>query len=237
MPDEPMPDEPMEKDPMPGHMLVVEDLMLLMFDDKSGVIAGEGTLYYALGGAVLVELGLGGHVTVDERDKGLNGLKVHAVAGDPLPDPVLRSAQEKVAEKVRGVQTLLVSIGADLRGTVLDRLVERGMLHRESKKRLGMFRTASITAADTRHKEALVAGVRAVLVDGEEPDARTAALIGLLSASGTLPTLHAVVPWSGEVYTRAKELERSSWGAEAVNVAVQRTAAANSAAGTAAVTT
>ncbi|MFI6083197.1 GPP34 family phosphoprotein [Streptomyces sp. NPDC051217] len=197
-----------------------------MFDDKSGAIAGVGTLFYTLGGAVLVELGLGGHVRVDENDKGLNGLKVHAVVGDPLSDPVLRAAHEKVAGRVRGVQTLLIEIGTGLRETVLDRLVERGMLRQETKKTLGLFRSTATTAGDTGHKKALVEKVRAVLIDGAEPDAHTAALIGLLSASGTLPSLHRSVPWSGKVHQRAKELERGSWGAEAVNSAVMRTVAA-----------
>jgi hypothetical protein len=65
--------------------------------------------------------------------------------------------------------------------------------------------------------------VRAVLVEGGKPDARTAALLG---ASGTLPSPHRSVPWSGKVHTRAEELEQGSWGAEAVNTAVLRTVAA-----------
>lgn len=211
---------------MQNETLIVEDLTLLMMDDKSGAIAGAGTLFYTLGGAVLVELGLGGHVRVDENDRGLNGLKVHAVAGRPLPDPVLRAAHEKASERVRGVQTLLIEIGTGMRETVLDRLVERGMLRRETKKTLGLFRSTSMTAADTSHKKVLVEQVRAVLLDGEKPDARTAAVIGLLSASGTLPTLHRSIPWSGKLYKRAKELEQESWGAEAVNAAVMRTVAA-----------
>ncbi|MEU9955056.1 GPP34 family phosphoprotein [Streptomyces sp. NPDC050982] len=211
---------------MQNETLLVEDLMLLLMDDKSGAIAGAGTLYYTLGGAVLVELVLDGHVTVEENDKGLNGLKVHAVSGEPLSDPVLRTAQEKIADRVRGAQTLLIEIGTGLRETVLDRLVERGMLRRETKKTLGVFRSTSTTAADTGHKKALMEKVRAVLVYGEEPDARTAAVIGLLSASGTLPSLHGSIPWSGKVYKRAKELEQASWGAEAVNTAVLRTVAA-----------
>ncbi|KND28420.1 GPP34 family phosphoprotein [Streptomyces anulatus] len=212
-----------------NEMLIVEDLTLLMMDDRSGAIAGAGTLYYTLGGAVLVELGLGGRIRADENDTGLNGVKVHAVAGRAPSDPLLRAARTKVGERVRGVQTLLIEIGTGMRETVLDRLVERGMLRQETKKTLGLFRTTSTTVADTEYKKALVEKVRAVLIDGVEPDARTAALVGLLSASGTLPTLHRFIPWSGKVCKRAKELEQSSWGAEAVNAAVMRTVAAVSA--------
>ncbi|MFF8297276.1 GPP34 family phosphoprotein [Streptomyces globisporus] len=212
-------------------LLIVEDLTLLMMDDTSGAIAGAGTLYYTLGGALLVELGLGGHLRADGNGTGLNGVKVQAVAGRTPSDPLLRAVHAKVGERVRGVQTLLIEIGtgAGKRETVLDRLVERGVLRQETKKTLGLFRTTSTTVADTGYKKALVERVRAVLVDGAEPDDRTAALAGLLSASGTLPTLHRSIPWSGKVYQRAKELERSSWGAEAVNAAVLRTVAAVSA--------
>ncbi|NEE53573.1 GPP34 family phosphoprotein, partial [Streptomyces sp. SID8455] len=108
-------------------------------------------------------------------------------------------------------------------------------LRRETKKTLGLFRTTSTTIADTAYKKALLGQVRAVLIDGAEPDARTASLIGLLSASGSLPNLHRSVPWSGKVYKRAKELERASWGAEAVNSAVLRTVAAVAAGSAAAV--
>ncbi|MFE3143954.1 GPP34 family phosphoprotein [Streptomyces scopuliridis] len=208
---------------MQEDLLMVEDLTLLMFDDASGTIAGEATLYYVLGGAVLVELAQSGRVKADEKDVGANGVRVHAVAGEPLDDPVLREAHRKVEKRVRGVQTLLIEIGTGMRETVLDRLVERGMVRREHKKRLGFIPTTSLSIGDARHKKALVERVRAVLVDGAEPDARTAAVTGLLSASGVLPNLHPVIPWSGKVYTRAKELEQGSWGAEAVNAAVTRT--------------
>ncbi|MFJ5264716.1 GPP34 family phosphoprotein [Streptomyces sp. NPDC088387] len=221
---------------MPREMLIVEDLTLLMMDDESGAIAGAGTLFYTLGGAVLVELGLGGHIRVDESDRGLNGLKVHAVADNPPADPMLRAAHEKASERPRGVQTLLIEVGSGLRGPVLDRLVERGLLRRASRKTFGLFRSTATRAADTRHKEALMQQVRAVLVDGADPDTRTTALIGLLSASGTLPSLHRSVPWSGEVYKRAKKLEQGSWVAEAVNAAVMRTTAAVSAGTVSAVT-
>lgn len=225
---------------MQDELLIAEDLLLLMMDDKSGTIAGEGTLYYTLGGAVLVELGLAGHVSIDPEERGLTGQKVRAVTGRRPQDPLLRSAHGTVAERVRGVQSLLAEIGTGLRETVLDRLVKRGTLRRESKKRLGFIPSTSLSIKDTRHKKALVEKVRAVLVDGTEPDARTAALVGLLSASGTLTSLHRSIPWSGEVYKRGKEFEQGSWGAEAVNTAVMRTMAAISAgtaAGTAAAVT
>lgn len=208
-------------------MLIVEDLALLLMDDESGTPAAAGTLHYTMGGAVLVELALAGLVEVRDR-------KVF-VAGTAPDDPLLRSGYEKVAEKPRSVDSLLVKIGADTWSRVVDRLVERGLVAREEKRVLGLFKMTTLPATDTGHEQEVRARIRAVLVDGETPDARTAALTALLSASGALPALRPTLAWSGDVARRAKELEQGNWGAEAVSAAVTRTAAAI-AASTAAVT-
>ncbi|GHH27828.1 GOLPH3/VPS74 family protein [Lentzea cavernae] len=199
-------------------MLIVEDLALLLMDDESGTPAAAGTLHYTMGGAVLVELALAGLVEVRDR-------KV-VVTGTAPEDPLLRYGYDKAAEKPRSVDSLLLKIGADMWTRVVDRLVERGLISREKKKVLGLFRVTTLPAADTRHEEEVRQRIRAVLVDGASPDPRTAALTALLSASGALPMLRPQLAWSGDVARRAKELEKGNWGAEAVNAAVVRTAAA-----------
>lgn len=206
-------------------MLLVEDLLLLLMDDETGTPASAGTLPYALGGAVLVELALLGRVDTTGTD-GFTGAKVIAVEGEPLDDPLLRQAYEKVAAKPRGVQTLLLQIGGSLWNDVVDRLIDRGLVRRETRKVLGLFGTTRLPTADGTREQEIRDRIRAVLVDGTEPDTRTAALIALLSASGALPALRPQLAWSGPVIKRAKELEQGNWGASAVNTAVARTAAA-----------
>ncbi|MEV0616577.1 GPP34 family phosphoprotein [Nonomuraea sp. NPDC050404] len=206
-------------------MLIVEDLMLLMLDDETGTPSGAGTLHYALGGAVLVELALLGRVETDGGGPWLNGPKVRPAGDGPLPDPLLQSAYDKVAERTQRVQPLLLDIGAGLWKLMIDRLVERGLIRRESRRVLGLFRTTRLPSDDPRHEAELRRKIRAVLEDGETPDPRTAAVIALLSSSGTLPALRPPLPWSGLVRERAKRLEQGNWGAEAVNAAVVRTAA------------
>lgn len=211
----------LSKDP-----LIAEDLLLLLFDPRSGTIAGEGTLFYVLGGAVLTDLAFTDQIAVENRG-GLRGSLVSTTGDTPPTDPLLRSAWDRIAEKPRDPQTLLASIGPTLRPIVLDRLVARGNIVAERKKRLGLFTTTSLREGDGRRRDGLVAQVRAVLVDGVTPQPRIAALGALLSASGTLPTFDRDIPWSGDVYTRGKELERGEWGADAVGAAVARTVAAN----------
>jgi hypothetical protein len=217
--------------PLEPDLLLVEDLLLLLLDDDSGTAFGEGTLYYVLGGAVLAELALRGAVEPEGGRTLVNGIRVAAVDGEVPADPLLREAYEKVARKPRGVNELLIEIGSDLRGRVLDRLVERGFLRREKKRVLGLFATTRLPAARPDHEKGMLELTRSVLVDGVEPDARTAALVALVSASGTLPQFHKSIGWSGGVYTRGKQFENANWAAQAVGLAVTRTAGA-SAAGT-----
>lgn len=206
-------------------ILVVDDLMLMLLGDAGNYIAGAGTLHYSLGGALLVDLALRGLVEVGE-EAGINGPEVRVVKGEPPADPLLRSAWEKVAERPRRVQPLLLELGAGLYAPVLERLAERGFVRRERKRRLGLFTTTRWPVADGAHEAELRRRIVAVLDTGTDPEVRTAAVIALLSASGTLPMLQPPLPWSGDVYTRAKEIEGGSWGAEAVSTAVLRNAAA-----------
>lgn len=222
---------------MADDMLVVEDLMLLMMDDETGVPAGAGTLFYVLGGAVLVDLALTGRATVADEGSWRKDLTV-AAAGEGPVDPLLQPAYDRIAEKPRGVQGLLAAVGPALQKPVTERLLERGEIREEQRKVLGLFRTTRHPDAGTGHEAGVRERIRAVLEDGAEPDARTAALIALLSASGTLSYLRPpVARWSSAVATRAQELEQGSWGATAVASAVQRTVAAITASTVVATTT
>ena len=222
---------------MQNEPLIVEDLLLLLLDDETGTPATAGTLYYALGGAVLAELALSDRIVADESRAGLNGPKVRTAGDGPLPDPLLQSAYDKVAEKERGVQTLLVEIGTRLWDPLIERLLARGLIRKEQKKVLGLFKVNQLPAADGAHEAALRERIKAVLVRGETADPRTAVVIALLSASGALPALRPFLAWSSDVYHRAKEYENGDWGAAAVNEAVTRTTAAIAAGAAVAVAT
>ncbi|SDH63523.1 Golgi phosphoprotein 3 (GPP34) [Rhodococcus triatomae] len=215
------PDDP---GPRVGVPLIAEDVLLLLFQPDSGTIAGEGTLFYVLGGAVLTELALTDRVETESAR--LRRTLVRPVGDSPPSDDVLRSAWEYLGEKPRGIPTALAAIGPSLRGPLLDRLVARGDLRRTRRKRMGLFTTTALEEGTTGRRAALLARVRAVLVDGVEPDARTGPTAALVSASGSLPVLHKEIPWTSPVITRAKDLERGDWGADAASAALSRTVAA-----------
>lgn len=175
---------------MRPELLIVEDLMLLLLDDRSGVVKGEANLHYTLGGAVLMELALLGRADLDHRKR------VHAVAGEALGDTILDEAMRQVAKRPRHVHTILVEIGLELDGQLRHRLVERGMLRRERSTMLGFIPVTRMPAQDLPYEAAL------------------------LSAGGTLAELHEAIRRSRAVTERARELREGSWGAAAVNQAI-----------------
>ncbi|SFS08625.1 Golgi phosphoprotein 3 (GPP34) [Agrococcus baldri] len=223
------PDDSPALDPAPSAQAaptLAEDLLLLLFQPGaggrgSGAIAGEGTLFYVLAGAVVTELALGGHVR-PEGDGG-SAARVEAVAGRPPADALLHKAWEYIAVKPRGMQTVLAAIGPMLRKPVLDRVVARGDIRRTSRRALGLFETTVLSGDGGERRASLLEAVRTVLAEGAEPTPRVAALAALLSGSGTLPQFYREIPWNSAVATRGKQLEQGDWGASAASEAVVRT--------------
>lgn len=199
-------------------LLIVEDVMLLLLDDESGSPAGAGTLHYSLGGALLVDL-----VLADRIEVGRKGVTV--VDGPPMGDPLLDDALAKVAEKRRGVHALLFVLGQGLTERVVERLAERGLVRRETRKVLRLFRTTTWPAEDARHETELRGQLRRVLVDGEQPDARAAAIISLLNAINVLYIVLDDLPWR-TVAKRASEIQKGEWVSDPATQAVMTTNAA-----------
>ena len=72
--------------------LIAEDLLLLLLDDESGKLTGTTYLDTGIGGALLVELALGGHVEVVKGSDIWARAKVHTTVNDAPADPILVEA-------------------------------------------------------------------------------------------------------------------------------------------------
>lgn len=210
-------DADLPSDQAPPRATLTEDLMLLLFQPASGTIAGETTLFWVLGGAVLADLSRGGHLEVSSDGR---GTRLRVVANKPPTDELLLPAWESVRDRPGDVRTVLPAVGPTLREPTLQRLIARDDVRERTKKTLGLFTTTALTEGGSGRRAGLVADVRAVLVDGATPDPDTAALVALLSASDNLHQLHREIPWTSAVIARAEELERGSWGASAAADAV-----------------
>ena len=206
--------------------LIAEDLLLLLLDDEKGTPSSWVGVQTVLGGAVLAELALRGLVTVEEEPSAWRSATVHAT-GDAADDPVLDDALATVAEKPRAASDLVDRLGRDLQDTLAERLAERGVLERKDSKVLGIFSRTRWPAADTTRETDVRRTLAAVLLEGQEPDERTRALVALLRA---VDRVHHEVERGGvpakDVKRRAKDLSDGDWASKAVKDAVEASMAA-----------
>ena len=211
--------------------LIAEDLLLLLLDDQSGK-PNTGHLDLALGGAVLVDLALDGLVEVASHGSLLGSAKLRRAPGAMAGDRILAGALAAVAEN-KPAQKLVAKVGKGLLDPLAERQRRRGVLDRREEKVLGLVTRTRWPSRDPSRKEAIRRGLVVILVQGGRPDARSAALIGLLLA---VHRLHRTVSHpdasARSVKKRAKEVAEESWASptikDAVAVATAATAAAYS---------
>jgi hypothetical protein len=207
--------------------LISEDLLLLMLDDEKGTLAASGYMQPVLGGALLIELALAGAVEVEEKPSHWKGAQVSVVPDARPDDPVLGAAYDVVAEKPRTAQALVDKIGKHKREELLGRLVDRGILERREAKMVGLIPRTRWPAADMDREQELRRALNGALVQGLQPDDRTAALIAILVSMGRA---HRVIDHEGlassVVKKRAKQISEGAWAAKAIRDALNAATAA-----------
>ena len=210
--------------------LIAEDLLLLLLDEESGKVAASDHTEVALGGALLAELAILGAVTVDERTSRFRSPRVRVIGSVP-DDRVLADAMALVGEKGRTAQDLVAKLVKGLVKNLADRMVDRGILERRESRLLGMLPRTRWPSADSTHEAEVKRSLTSVLVQGTTPDARTGALVAVLSA---IDRTHKVVDHEGmsrrDLKKRAKVVSEGLWAATAVRDALQATNAAVTAA-------
>ncbi len=179
-----------------------------------------------LAGAVLADLGFGGHVRTGAGVTGATTVEAIADARPPIrfcgelgsTSPASRAARRPCSPRW----------DRPCVNRCCDRLVERGDLRRVIRKRLGLFTTTAPRGGATDAATACCADVRAVLSTERDATPRVAALAALIYASGTMPQFDHDIPWTSAVIARAEALKAGDWGADAAANAVARTVARRS---------
>src|SRR4051812_17352382 len=167
-----------------------ELLLLALHDEKGSVIpAAAAALNGALVGAVLMELGLTGRLYED----GDGGLRA-----DPSPtgDEILDEALQCIADADRPrVASYWVGRLARriprLKDRLLEQLVARGFLERRERRILWVFPSRSFPLADAAAEQQARDRVRTAILDDLAPDARTAALVGLVRSCNLIDEVFA----------------------------------------------
>ncbi|MFE2880707.1 GPP34 family phosphoprotein [Streptomyces roseus] len=211
---------------------LAEEIMLVSLDDESGSARQRQAVGWAVAGGILLELVLAGKVSIAGKDLELTD---RTPTGEELLDErtALMETWLRGRSKGRVVQWLTKDQSKAVAAT-LQSLCRRGVVVETEHKALGIFPVHRYPEADGAVEAELRDRLRAVVLDGAEPDTRTAGLVALLHSA----KLHALAfPDSPrkEVVARMSEISAGQWSDEAIRAAIRDMQAAMTAATAAAI--
>ena len=167
-------------------LTLTEELLLLSLREKKDGLefAPETELPYALAGALLLELCLGGRVR-------LEGKKVAPVNPTPTGSAMADELLEKIAaaKKPKKAAAWIESFGEHgkrIRKAAACSLVAQGILREEEKRFLWVIPYTGYAAVDTSAKFTLKQRLRGLALGGENANPHDLALLSLVRAGGLL---------------------------------------------------
>jgi hypothetical protein len=209
-------------------MSTAADLLLLATDPESGKPGlGMMEVDYVLGGAMLYDL-----VSLERLQLDGKGRKARVTVADPspAPDAALEAAFARVRDRRPSkAQSIVGRLGKHGQKNLYRVLTEEGSVRPREEKALGLFPLTRHDVLDTARRDQLLQRIRGALLHGQEPDAETGPLIGLLSA-GELVKLVVDKPDRKRAKKRAAEIAEGDWASESVKAAIQAARAAMTAA-------
>lgn len=197
---------------------LAEEIMLLSLDDESGSAKQRQAAGWAVAGGILLELVLAGKVAVE-------GKHLELVDTTPTGDSLLDSRTALIGTWMRGrrkrrVTEWLTKDQSKAVAAALECLCERGVVVEEKHKALGVFPIRRYPEADAAVERELRDRLRVVVLEGAEPDTRTAGLIALIHSA----KLHRLAFPDGhrkEIAARMEEVATGQWAAESVRSAIR----------------
>ncbi len=168
-----------------------EEILLLELDDEKGTTPLDSHLNMEMGGAILAELVMTGHLSIDGDKKKL----VHRVVGAPrLGDPILAEAHKlvKTAKKPKKAKDWVQKFSGmkDLKNQVARQLVKKGVLKEGTDKVLLVFsRTVFPESNPGPERELRSRLEKAIFTDTRDVDPETIVILALANATGLIRKL------------------------------------------------
>ena len=165
-----------------------EQLLLLALRDDKGTLESKASMHhFALGGALLAELGTEGRISIENTKKAM----VDAVHRHPVGEPVLDDCLEQIASaKRRARASTWIQRFANRKGLrhgIAIGLCRRGILRDDEATVLRFFTRKVYPTIDPEPERRLVAGVRdAVFQDSGVIDPNLALVVTLANTTGLL---------------------------------------------------
>lgn len=206
---------------------LADELLLLSLDDEKGTIPDsvQQALGYGLTAAGIVDLLLADRLAVEDQKK-LSVVDATPTGDELLDEMLVRIQQSKRTKKVGDwVQDFGNGGIKKMQERLERRLVEKGILREEEGKFLKLFPWHHYPAVDGAPEAETRERLREVLLEGEQPDARTAVLISLARACKLLDQLFPKAERK-RADQRAKEIAKGDVAGDAVSEAVEEASAA-----------
>lgn len=170
-------------------LTLAEELLLLGMDDKSGeiLLSVSTSLPFGLAGALLLDLYIAKKIEIRNE-------KIYAIdssqTGNKLLDEALGLINVKVEPENTSfwIKNFNSSID-DLTEKIITSLVDRGVLKREEKKILWLIPVERFPTQDPMPEVLSRIAIRRIVLENEEPDNRTLALLSLIKASNLIDEL------------------------------------------------
>lgn len=198
---------------------LVEELLLLAYDDATGRDRSGGYLGLGLSGAIVLELTLAGRLDVVDK-------KVEVLDASPVGEALLDERLAAIAaDKPRVPKSVVERTAKGLKPIVLESLVKDGVLRHERDKALGIFPLHRYLPNDPAAEADARARLAAAVDAGRAEDPRTAALASLVYA---LRLERTAFPdrKAGPTRKALKVIAEGSWASDATRKAVDAAQAA-----------
>ncbi|MBZ0265840.1 GPP34 family phosphoprotein [bacterium] len=156
-----------------------EELLLLCIHDEKGTPVTDNIhLKFGLSGAIVLELMFEERLSIVEKKLIVAGGITHT---NPLFQATLEliSASRKNKDVRHWIPTLANKL-KNMRKTLLDSLIEKGILRHEEGKILWVFPHNTYPTDNPSPENTVRQRIRSIVLGGSRPDARTASLISLV---------------------------------------------------------
>jgi golgi phosphoprotein 3 len=179
-------------------LFLYEEIMLLALSNDKGTILASYP-EYSIASAVLAELLLEHHISIDRTQKQLVTVNSSELIGDPIIDECL---EKMVAEKKHVSLQTWISRFADIKNLnnkVARQLCSRGILRADDDKVMFFFKRNLYPEVNPVPEQEIIDRVRtAIFTDEEQIDPRTVMLISLANSTDML----------GEIFERKEVANR-----------------------------
>ena len=188
-------------------MLLAEELLLLVMDDKTGKISvsSAGTINLGFAGAMLMDLGFRESIICNEKILRTNK---NAIIDDPILEKIFNEIKKKENLDISYWIKYISNNYNSYRIEIIKRFEEEGIIDRLIVKELKIFRRVLHPLLIPEVKLNLKKAIQAVILGNDQPDERIIGLLALIKSCNLIKSIFQKEHW-GEISGKINDLIKS----------------------------